>query len=175
MKRSLRAGVRFAALFTTFGSDAALCSLTLVCTPTVTRVHPTPATAPSPISSWTRRGPDIRPIRTPIRWPARASVAVIAALLCALAGPAHARAANVVPNPGFEQPGCGNTPVICGWQGGWMTATTINVHSGIASMALQTPTCHGACNPSDSWTSAWASTDPAFCAAIGPGTHPASF
>src|SRR5262245_16733279 len=81
---------------------------------------------------------------------------------------------NVVPNPGFEQGGCGSTPVFCGWSAsGWMTADTTSPHSGSASMLLQT--CAGGCNADDSWTSASAFTDPAFCSAIGPGIHPASF
>jgi subtilisin-like proprotein convertase family protein len=117
----------------------------------------------------------MRTIRTPIRRPARASVAVIAALLFALAGPAHAGADNVVPNPGFEQAGCGDTPIICGWAGGPLMTRGFG-HSGTGSMNLATQPCHGACNPSDSWISVGAWTaGPSFCAAIGPGTHPASF
>lgn len=41
----------------------------------------------------------------------------LAVVAIALGLPAGAQAAtNVVPNPGFEQGGCGNTPVFCGWE-----------------------------------------------------------
>src|SRR5262245_32655618 len=91
--------------------------------------------------------------------------------LVLVAVPTARASTNVVPNPGFEQGGCGDsTPVICGWEStsvdprfAFMGQDTFNPHSGGASMALS-----GA-----SWASA--STDPAFCAAIGPGAHPASF
>ena len=102
------------------------------------------------------------------------AVTLTATLLCAVSSPAQATAANVVPNPGFEQAGCGNTPIFCGWlSSGWMGPDTTNPHSGAVSMAMQT--CVGACNADDSWTAESASTDPAACATIGPGTHPASF
>jgi chitodextrinase len=93
----------------------------------------------------------------------------------ALGLPAAAQATtNVVPNPGFEQGGCGSTPIICGWLGyGVMSRDTTNPHSGSASMSLGCVST--GCWPSGGWASLWASTDPAFCAAIGPGTHPASF
>src|SRR5262245_48385951 len=91
--------------------------------------------------------------------------------LVLVAVPTARASTNVVPNPGFEQGGCGDsTPVICDWEStsvdptfAFMGQDTFNPHSGGASMALS-----GA-----SWASA--STDPAFCAAIGPGAHPASF
>lgn len=96
----------------------------------------------------------------------------------ALALPGVARAAtNVVPNPGFEQGGCGSTPVICGWETGsdpnaYMSQDTANPHSGSASLLL------GWSGETDGsflrWWGAEASTDAAFCAAIGPGAHPAS-
>jgi PKD domain len=91
----------------------------------------------------------------------------------ALLVPATAQATtNVVPNPGFEQGGCGSTPVICGWVSNNVMAQA-NGHSGGASMTL-------GCGFTGCWSSGgsvWlsASTDRAFCAAIGPGTHPASF
>jgi hypothetical protein len=91
--------------------------------------------------------------------------------------PADAQATtNVVPNPGFEQGGCGDmTPVICGWygQGGNMYLDTTTPHSGVAAMVLDCGNtgCLGS-GFGDSVTgpSAWS-----VCAAIGPGTHPASF
>src|SRR5215475_638831 len=93
---------------------------------------------------------------------------VATALLLGLAQPAHATAANVVPNPNFEQGGCGdNTPVVCGWH----VDPMIHVGSSI----------HFDCGPLGCYAGGFgplgvgASTDPAFCAAIGPGAHPASF
>src|SRR5215475_1155783 len=100
-------------------------------------------------------------------------IAAAAVFLGAAPG-AHATPTNLVPNPGFEQAGCGNTPTFCGWlSSGWMAPETTNPHSGAVSMFLQT--CVGACNADDSWTFETAYADPAFCATIGPGTHPASF
>lgn len=96
----------------------------------------------------------------------------LAAATIVLGLPAASHAlTNLVPNPGFEQGGCGgSTPVICGWEStsgdpefAFMGQDTFNPHSGGASMALS----------GSYWASA--STDPAFCAAIGPGAHPASF
>jgi hypothetical protein len=95
----------------------------------------------------------------------------LAVVAVALGFPAGAQATtNVVPNPGFEQGGCGSTPVICGWIGDYLEQDTTNPHSGSASMSLW-------CNPTGCypWAYVWASTDPAFCAVVGPGTHPASF
>jgi hypothetical protein len=93
----------------------------------------------------------------------------------ALGLPAVAQATtNVVPNSGFEQGGCGSTPVICGWVGyGLMSQDTANPHSGSASMSLGCG--NTGCYSSGGGAGLSASTDPAFCAAIGPGTHPASF
>jgi PKD repeat protein len=80
-----------------------------------------------------------------------------------------AQATNVVPNPGFEQGGCGaSTPVICGWQGGYQIGSAGNYSMSLGCSPLG---CHG----SEYGDSLWAQTDPAFCAAIGPGPHPASF
>jgi hypothetical protein len=96
-----------------------------------------------------------------------------AALALGFVSAAQASSTNAVPNPGFEQGGCGSTPVICGWLGYGMSQDTTNPHSGNASIALDCgPT---GCYASGGWASLSASTDPAFCAAIGPGTHPASF
>jgi hypothetical protein len=87
---------------------------------------------------------------------------------------ASASAANVVPNPGFEQSGCGtNTPVLCGWVSTDPSARdTTNPHTGTASMNVECayPDC-------DLYTggAVSVSTDPAFCAPIGPGAHQASF
>jgi hypothetical protein len=96
----------------------------------------------------------------------------------ALGVPAAARAtANVVPNPGFEEGGCGgNTPVLCGWTSAdpntSMSQDTTNPHTGSASMNLQCAS--PACDLSTGGTAS-VSTDPAFCAPIGPGAHQASF
>jgi PKD repeat protein len=92
------------------------------------------------------------------------------AMLCALAlgFPAAARAGtNVVPNPGFEQGGCGaSTPIVCGWESDhFISQDTTHSHAGSASLYLD-------CGV-DVSCQAW--TDPAFCAAIGLGVHPASF
>jgi len=101
----------------------------------------------------------------------------VAVAAVALGVPAVARATgNVVPNPGFEQGGCGtSTPVICGWDPfAYMTHDTANPHSGSASMSLSCGSPTG-CSGGGEGLAVWASTDPAFCVAIGPGTHPASF
>jgi hypothetical protein len=85
---------------------------------------------------------------------------------------------NVVPNPGFEQSGCGpSTPDICGWtlspeQGAFMTQDTNNPHSGSASMNLG---WSGETGGEFGGWGAEAVTDPAFSAAIGPGAHASSF
>jgi hypothetical protein len=99
------------------------------------------------------------------------AVAVGAALVVGLALPAHAAAANVVPNGGFEQGGCGaSTPVICGWESsaGYMSR---DGSPGGYSMSLS---C-GALGCYGSGLSLSAQTDPAFCATVGPGPHSASF
>jgi hypothetical protein len=100
----------------------------------------------------------------------------LAAGAIALALPALAHASiNVVPNPSFEQGGCGgNTTVICGWgfqssANTFMSQDTYNAHSGTASMLLGWGGTAGEGGGVD------AETDPAFCSAIGPGAHPASF
>jgi PKD repeat protein len=54
-----------------------------------------------------------------------------------------------------------------------MVQDTVNFHSGNASMSLGCG--NTGCYTSSDVASISASTDPAFCAAIGPGTHPASF
>jgi hypothetical protein len=90
-----------------------------------------------------------------------------AAFILSFARPASATAANGVPNPGFEQAGCGaTTPVVCGWESDHsISQDTTNSHSGSASLYLS-------CGPD---VSCQASTDTAFCAPIGPGVHAASF
>src|SRR6266516_4708767 len=101
---------------------------------------------------------------------------ILVAAAIALALPAAAQATtNVVPNPGFEQGGCSSTPIICGWLAyGLMSQDTADAHSGNSSMALSCG--NTGCDPGGGgWASIWAETDPAFCAAIGPGAHPASF
>jgi hypothetical protein len=100
-------------------------------------------------------------------------VIALAAPVFGFALSAGAVAANVVPNAGFEQGGCGSTAVICGWNGHpVMSQDTTYAHSGSASMYLRCGVleCY-----TGGWTAVFASTDPSFCAAIGPGTHPASF
>jgi hypothetical protein len=80
---------------------------------------------------------------------------------------------NVVPNAGFEQSGCSDTPIICGWQPYIAGSMYLDgPHSGNASMRLAWST--------DFYTGMGpvgigAQTDPAFCVSIGPGVHPASF
>jgi hypothetical protein len=93
------------------------------------------------------------------------------------AWPASATAANVVPNPGFEQGGCGgSTPIICGWVANpSISQDTTNPHSGSASLHLDCGVdgCYG--DPSVGGQLAGAGAYSASCAAIGPGLHPASF
>jgi hypothetical protein len=89
-----------------------------------------------------------------------------AALVLGLASSAQATTTNVVPNPGFEQAGCGDTPELCGWEAlaGQIAQDATRPHSGSASMSLVGLSGF-----------ARATTDPAFCTAIGPGTYAASF
>jgi PKD repeat protein len=91
--------------------------------------------------------------------------------------PAVAQATtNVLPNPGFEQGGCGDAPVICGWHGDEnMSRDTTSAHSGTASMAVNCGTT--GCPElivDDGYYGAWtgATTD---CLTFGPGSFPASF
>jgi PKD repeat protein len=81
---------------------------------------------------------------------------------------------NVVPNPGFEQGGCGDTPIICDWKehSGRMVQDTTTPHSGSAAMALDCGNtgCLGTGFGGETGPSAYST-----CAAIDPGTHPASF
>jgi hypothetical protein len=106
------------------------------------------------------------------------SLGLVAAAVVLIFPAAAQGSTNVVPNPGFEQGGCGgNTPVLCGWEasGGSMSQDTTNPHSGTASMHLDCGVdgCYG--DPFSGWASVQASTDAAFCAAIGPGVHSALF
>jgi PKD repeat protein len=108
----------------------------------------------------------------------RPVVGAVAAVLMALGLgfplSAGALATNVVPNPGFEQGGCGSTPRVCGWDGyPNISQDTTTAHSGSASGLLSCGPlgCYAGGGP----VTVSASTDPSFCAAIGPGTHPASF
>jgi hypothetical protein len=96
---------------------------------------------------------------------------VVAALVFGMAGAAQA-AVNVVPNPGFEQAGCGaSTPIICGW-----TSYNDMVQAGSPgnyTMSLD-------CGPLGCYSGGYpgsvsASTEPDSCATIAPGNHPASF
>lgn len=91
--------------------------------------------------------------------------------------PAVAQATtNVLPNPGFEQGGCGDAPVICGWHGDEnMSRDTTSAHSGTASMVVNCGTT--GCPElivDDGYYGAWtgATTD---CLTFGPGSFPASF
>jgi len=95
----------------------------------------------------------------------------------ALALPSLAQATNVVPNPSFEEGGCGaRTPVVCGWEpspgGSFLDRELSNAHSGDFSMVS------GWTGETGSEFGPWggqAVTVPASCAPIGPGAHPASF
>ena len=103
----------------------------------------------------------------------RALSIATAALAFLCGSPAQATAANVVPNPGFEQGGCGTTPVICGWtSGSSMSQETSNPHSGSVSMHLD---CGAAgCYYDPDYGPSIAASAVA-CVAIGPGAHAASF
>jgi hypothetical protein len=83
---------------------------------------------------------------------------------------------NVVPNPGFEQGGCGSTAVLCGWTSTdpntSMSQDTTNPHTGGASMNVE---CASPACDLSTGGAAYVSTDPAFCTPIGPGAHQASF
>jgi hypothetical protein len=107
-------------------------------------------------------------------WLSLASAAIV------LGAPGLAQATtNLVPNPGFEEPGCSNTPngrtpVICAWHtsGGFMSQETSNPHSGRASASFWCG--FTGCYSSGGTVSLGAITDRAYCASIGPGAHPAS-
>jgi hypothetical protein len=83
---------------------------------------------------------------------------------------------NVVPNPGFEQAGCnaGRVTSICAWRSGddtRMSQDRETPHSGAAGLWLSF-ICREPTGCEDAGVEAM--TEPAFCASIGPGTHPAS-
>jgi hypothetical protein len=86
-----------------------------------------------------------------------------------------AQAANVVPNPGFEQGGCGDTPILCDWLGYPFMSQDTNAHSGNFAMLLHCGNTGCYADGFAPWVSLSAHVDPAACPAIGPGTHPASF
>jgi PKD repeat protein len=122
---------------------------------------------------------DRRKLTRPFASSRSAWALVLLASAALVLAPAAQAGTNVVPNPGFEQGGCGSSmPVICGWGTTDPTASisqdTANPHSGSASMSLDCGNPTG-CFPTGGLVSVLASTDPVFCAAIGPGTHPASF
>ena len=98
-----------------------------------------------------------------------------AAALMFVSVPAAQASTNLIPNPGFEQGGCGtSTPVICGWRSdSSMSQQTSNPRSGSASMHLECGA--GGCyyDPDSGWGSIAA--DATSCVAIGPGAHAASF
>jgi hypothetical protein len=94
-----------------------------------------------------------------------------AVLVFALVPSAQATMANAVPNPGFEELGCGSgssvLPDICAWHAGYgsiIGRDPMKPHSGSASLALVG--FSGA---------AEAMSDPAYCMPIGPGRRAASF
>jgi hypothetical protein len=95
---------------------------------------------------------------------------LLAAAVAAVALPAAAHAStNVVPNGGFEQGGCGSTPVICGWESpnGMSQVGT----PGSYSMRLD-------CGPLGCYTDGFSNVvgvgAESVCVAVGPGVHPAS-
>src|SRR5262249_20160165 len=108
-------------------------------------------------------------------WPGGLALAIafVAAVVLALAPLARSTPTNVVPNPGFEQAGCQGTPILCGWQG-YPFVDRVG-SPGNYSMILD-------CGPLGCYSGGMvdsaaigARTVPSFCAAIGPGPHPASF
>jgi hypothetical protein len=78
----------------------------------------------------------------------------------------------VVPNPGFEQGGCGGTTlVLCGWSSDFaLSQDTTDPHTGNASMHLECGTCYYDPDTGIAWMSATTG-----CVRIGPGVHTASF
>jgi hypothetical protein len=96
----------------------------------------------------------------------------LAALAFAFPASADALGANVVPNPGFEQGACGaSTPVVCGWEG-YGIGQGGSPGNHVLVMGCPGTGCYGG---PDAVINLSARTDPAFCAAIGPGVHAASF
>jgi PKD repeat protein len=85
-----------------------------------------------------------------------------AGLALGVAPSAQATTTNVVPNPGFEQGGCGEpTPVICGWFAGSESYIEQgSPRSGSASMYL---------------FGEFGASATSGCVAIGPGIHAASY
>src|SRR5262245_47454800 len=108
----------------------------------------------------------------------------LAFTLVALAVPASVQAsANVIPNAGFElSPSeCYARivrPIFCAWEllpapGAGMSQDTDNPHSGSLSLYIGwAGETGGEFGP---WGATARTTAPAFCAAIGPGAHAASF
>jgi hypothetical protein len=91
-----------------------------------------------------------------------------AVLVFAFVPSAQATPANAVPNPGFEEFGCGSSvlPDICAWDPGYgsiIGRDLLKPHSGSASLALV------------GLGAAEAMSDPAYCMPIGPGRRAASF
>jgi hypothetical protein len=111
----------------------------------------------------------------PGSWRSRILLIATAALVLGLASSAQATTTNVVPNPGFEQGGCGDTPLICGWLGYPFMSQDTNAHSGNFAMLLRCGNYGCSADGLAPWASLSAHIDPAACPAIGPGTHPASF
>jgi hypothetical protein len=76
---------------------------------------------------------------------------------------------NLVPNGGFEQGGCANTPIICGWQAEVGSISQESPHSGASSLFL-------------SWSDDYytgmgpvGASAQSVCVLVGPGAHPSSF
>ena len=100
--------------------------------------------------------------------------AVVAMSLVVVVAPSAQAAANVVPNGDFEQGGCGDTPIICGWtsdNAAMARAGSPDNHSMYLDCGVFG--CYG--GGFGGGVSIRAQTDPAFCATIGSGPHPASF
>src|SRR5262245_49489020 len=92
-----------------------------------------------------------------------------AVFVFALVPSAQATMVNLVPNPGFEEFGCGNAALtsICAWSPGSSSIIgpgTLKPHSGSAYLGLTG--FNGM---------AEATSDLAYCMPIGPGRHAASF
>ena len=96
----------------------------------------------------------------------RTLVTATATLVFVFVPAAQATASNVVPNAGFEQGGCGDTPGVCDWEAspGSIGQDGSNPHSGNASLSLLGYS-----------GLAGAVTDADSCVAIGAGRHAASF
>jgi PKD repeat protein len=104
-------------------------------------------------------------------------IPALAALAFTFTVSADALGANIVPNPGFEQGGCGaDTPVLCAWETGTtdlISQDATNPHTGSASMHLACGPVGCVVDPDSGLATVGA--DETVCAEIGQGTHAASF